>query len=81
MSYKLKFLPTALKEWERLDSVQKEKERVESPHLPSSQLSSFDNHYKIKWYNKLLTKEFIFWLSGVWKRDKREAYKKAKERK
>ena len=54
MSYKLEFLPTALKEWKKLDnSIQaqfkkKIKERLESPHVPGSQLSGFENHYKIK---------------------------------
>jgi mRNA interferase RelE/StbE len=54
MSYKLKFLPTALKEWKKLDnSIQsqfKKKliERLEKPHVLSSKLSGFENHYKIK---------------------------------
>jgi len=54
MTYKLNFLPTALREWKKLDnSVQlqfkkKLKERLETPHVPSSHLSGFQNHYKIK---------------------------------
>lgn len=54
MSYKLKFLPTALKEWKKLDNTiqtqikKKLKEHLESPHVSSCQLSGFENHYKIK---------------------------------
>lgn len=52
--YSLKFIPTALKEWEKLDrSVQlqfKKKlgERLNNPHVPASQLYGCQNHYKIK---------------------------------
>ena len=54
MSCKLKFLPTALKEWKKLENTiqtqlkKKLKERFESPHVPGCQLSGFENHYKIK---------------------------------
>jgi len=54
MIYKLKFLPTALKEWKKLNnSIQtqfrkKLTERLEAPHVPTAKLSGFGNHYKIK---------------------------------
>ena len=54
MSYRLKFLPSALKEWRKLDgSIQaqlkkKVAERLIVPHVPASALSGFENHYKIK---------------------------------
>lgn len=54
MNYKLTFLPTALKEWKKLDnSIQTQlkkrlKERLKSPHASASQLRGFENHYKIK---------------------------------
>ena len=54
MSYRLKFLPTALKEWKKLDNSlqsqfkKKLVERLEKPHVLSSKLSGFENHYKIK---------------------------------
>ena len=54
MIYKLKFLPSALKEWKKLDNTiryqfkKKLEERLNFPHVPNSQLSNFENHYKIK---------------------------------
>lgn len=54
MSYNLKFLPTALKKWGKLDNPiraqlkKKLQERLEAPHVPSCRLSGFENHYKIK---------------------------------
>jgi mRNA interferase RelE/StbE len=54
MSYKLKFLPSALKEWRKLDphiqgqfKSQLEK-RLENPHIPASRLRGYNNYYKIK---------------------------------
>jgi len=54
MSYRLKFLPSALKEWRKLDaSIQSQlkkklAERLESPHVPSSRLRGYKDYYKIK---------------------------------
>jgi len=54
MSYKLKFLPKALKEWEKLDNSIKEqlkkklKERLENPYVKGDKLSGYDSVYKIK---------------------------------
>ena len=94
MSYKLKFLPTALKEWKKLDtSIQvqlkkKLKERLETPHVPSSQLSGFENHYKIKLrasgyrlVYEVIDNEIYILVIAVGKRDKNTVYKKAKKRK
>lgn len=54
MSYKLKFLPSALKEWRKLDphiqgqfKAQLEK-RLENPYVPASRLRGYANYYKIK---------------------------------
>ncbi len=50
MSYKLKFLATALKEWNKLDASlrsqlkKKLADRLENPHVLASKLSGFDNH-------------------------------------
>ena len=94
MSYKLKFLPTALKEWKKLDSStqvqlkKKLKERLEVPHVPSSQLSGFENHYKIKLrasgyrlVYEVIDNELFVLVIAVGKRDKNQVYKKASKRK
>jgi mRNA interferase RelE/StbE len=54
MSYKLKFLPNALKEWRKLDpylqgqfKAQLEK-RLENPHVPAFRYRVYSNYYKIK---------------------------------
>ena len=54
MSYDLQFLPSALKEWEKLGSTLKTQfkkklsERLHTPHIPSDSLNGMPNHYKIK---------------------------------
>jgi len=54
MTYKLKFLPSAQKEWEKLaPSIQKQfkkklKERLSNPRNLASQLCGFKDVYKIK---------------------------------
>ena len=54
MSYKLEFLPKALKEWKKLDNSVKEqfkkklKQRLEEPKVESDRLKGFENIYKIK---------------------------------
>ena len=94
MIYKLKFLPTALKEWKKLDnSIQtqfkkKLTERLKQPHMPGSQLSGFENHYKIKLrpscyrlVYEVVDNELFVLVIAVGKRDKDTVYKKAAERK
>ena len=93
MSYRLKFLPTALKEWKKLDnSIQaqfkkKIRERLESPHVQGSQLSGFENHYKIKLrasgyrlVYEVIDREIYVVVIAVGKRDKSIVYKKAAQR-
>jgi len=54
MTYKLKFLPSALEEWENLNNSikplfkKKLQERLNNPHVLASRLRGFENHYKIK---------------------------------
>ena len=54
MTYKLKFLPAALKEWNKLAPIIKNQfkkklaERLKNPHVLSARLSTYDNVYKIK---------------------------------
>lgn len=93
MSYSLKFLPTALKEWQKLDkSIQtqlkkKLSERLQTPHVPTSKLRGFASVYKIK----LRTSGFrlvyevddgtiTVLVIAVGKRDRSEVYEKAKSR-
>ncbi|NOQ50894.1 MAG: type II toxin-antitoxin system mRNA interferase toxin, RelE/StbE family [Desulfuromonadaceae bacterium] len=96
MSYKygLKFLPTALKEWKKLDSSiqgqlkKKLKERLQNPHVPASRLHGFENHYKIKLrasgyrlVYEIIENEIVVLVVAVGKRDKNLVYKKATKRK
>lgn len=54
MSYSLAFLPSALKEWRKLDAPIREQfkkklaERLENPHVPGDRLRGHSIHYKIK---------------------------------
>jgi mRNA interferase RelE/StbE len=54
MTYEIEFLPSALKEWKRLDSNTREqfrkklRERCENPRVPSAKLSGAKDRYKIK---------------------------------
>ncbi|MBC2715772.1 MAG: type II toxin-antitoxin system RelE/ParE family toxin [Desulfobacteraceae bacterium] len=81
--YKLKFLPTALKEWKKLDGFiqsqfrKKLKERLEEPHHKACRLSGFENHYKIKLratgyrlVYEVIDKEICVLVIAIRKRDK-----------
>ena len=91
--YKLKFIPTALKEWEKLDrSIQSQfkkkiKERLQDPHIKASRLSGFENHYKIKLrasgyrlVYEVIDQEICIMVIAVGKRDKSEVYRQAQQR-
>ena len=93
MNYKLKFLPTALKEWKKLDNTvqtqlkKKLKERLKSPHAPASQLRGFENHYKIKLrvsgyrlVYEVIDDEICVLVIAIGKRNKNEVYKQAQKR-
>jgi mRNA interferase RelE/StbE len=93
MNFKLKFLPTALKEWKKLDnSIQSQfkkklAERLINPHIISSKLSGFENHYKIKLrasgyrlVYEVIDDEFFVLVIAIGKRDRNSVYKKAKKR-
>ncbi len=94
MSYKIKFLPSALKEWKKLaPPIQKQfkkklKERSDSPHNPASQLRGFKNVYKIKLRSagyrlvyEVNDEEITIFVIAVGKRDRGLVYTKAEERK
>ena len=93
MNYKLKFLPTALKEWKKLDhSIQtqlkkKLKNVLVKPHILSNQLRGFENHYKIKLrasgyrlVYEVIDQEICIMVIAVGKRNKNQVYKQAKKR-
>ena len=94
MNYKLKFLPTALKEWKKLDNTvqnqfkKKIKERLANPYVQSSQLFGLENHFKIKLKSsgyrlvyEVIETELYILVIAISKRSKNIVYKKAKNRK
>ena len=93
MSYKLKFLPSALKEWKKLDDSIKSQfkkklvEVIDKPHIPASKLHGFENHYKIKLRSsgfrlvyEAIDKELIVIVIVIGKREKGTVYKKLNKR-
>jgi len=95
MSYRygLKFLPTALKEWKKLDRTIQQQlkkkllDRLEHPHIPASRLRGFANHYKIKLRSsgyrlvyEVVDKEVYVLVIAIGKRDKDSVYRKADKR-
>ena len=94
MIYKVKFLPSALKEWKKLaPPIQKQfkkklKERILYPHIPSSQLRGFKNVYKIKLravgyrlVYEVNDEEIFIYVIAIGKRERGLVYTNARERK
>ncbi len=94
MSYKLKFLPSALKEWKKLaPPIQKQfkkklKERMQDPRNKASQLRGFKDVYKIKLRSigyrlvyEVNDKEIVIYIIAVGKRERGIVYNKAESRK
>jgi mRNA interferase RelE/StbE len=93
MTYKLKFLPSALEEWENLNNnikplfKKKLQERIENPHVPASRLRGFENHYKIKLRKagfrlvyEVLDDEQSVLVIAVGKREDNFVYRQAQKR-
>ena len=93
MTYKLKFLPSAKREWDKLDNsikVQfksKLKKCLENPHIQSNRLCNFDCAYKIKLLSagyRLVYEvddlEIVVFVIAVGKRENNEVYNKARNR-
>ena len=93
MSYDLKFLPSAMKEWRKLDNSiktqfkKKLSERLESPRVESAQLHGNPNLYKIKLKTsgyrlayEVIDDEIVIMVIAVGKRDKGSIYQKMKDR-
>ena len=87
MTYKLKFLPAALKEWKKLAPTiqtqlkKKLAERIISPHVPSARLSTYHNVYKIKLRSagyrlvyEVIDREVTVYVIAVGKRSKNAVY-------
>jgi mRNA interferase RelE/StbE len=93
MTYSLEFLPSALKEWERLGHTVREqfkrklRERLEQPRVQADALSGMADHYKIKLraagYHLVYRVEndrLVVAVVAVGKRERGEVYTKAKTR-
>lgn len=93
MTYRLKFLPAAKKEWDKLAEPLKQQfknklaERLENPHVSSAKLKGYDFVYKIKLRTagyrlayEVLNDEIVIYVLAVGKRDKNAIYKKLASR-
>jgi len=94
MNYRIKFLPSALKEWKKLappiqaQFKKKLKERLANPRNKASQLRGFKDVYKIKLRSagyrlvyEVNDAEIIIFVIAVGKRERGLVYRKAEERK
>ena len=93
MTYKLAFLPSALKEFRRLDNSVREQfkkklvDLLENPRIPANRLSGFHDHYKVKLrasgYRLVYEVEediVRILVIAIGKRDKGKIYSKARKR-
>lgn len=94
MNYKLKFLPSALKEWEKLaPPIQKQfkkklNERLLNPRNKASKLRGFKDVYKIKLRSvgyrlvyEVNDQEIVIYVIAIGKRERGIVYGKAESRK
>ena len=88
MTYKLKFLPAALKEWNKLGHPiqsqfkNKLKERLTNPHVPSAKLKHYKDVYKIKLKTagyrlvyQVVDDEVVVYILAIGMREKGSIYK------
>ncbi len=93
MTYSLEFLPSALKEWEKLGHTLREqlkkklRERLELPKVQADALRDMPNHYKIKLraagyrlVYRVEDERVVVVVVAVGKRERSAAYEKARER-
>lgn len=93
MTYKLKFLPAAKKEWDKLAEPLKKQfkkkltERLTNPHVTSARLKGYDSVYKIKLRTagyrlayEVIDDEIVIYVLAIGKRDKNSIYKKLASR-
>ena len=94
MTYKLKFLPSAKREWDKLDNSIKSQFKsklgkcLENPHIPANKLRDLDCAYKIKLRSagyrlvyEVDDQEIIVFVIAVDKRENNNVYNKARNRK
>jgi mRNA interferase RelE/StbE len=93
MTYKLKFLPSAKKEWGKLDNSiktqfkSKLKKCLENPHIKANRLHGFDCAYKIKLRSvgyrlvyEVDDNEIVVYVIAVGKRENNAVYELANRR-
>lgn len=93
MSYELNFHPDALDEWRKLDKSVRDQfkkklaERLQTPRVPASQLSSPKDRYKIKLRNagyrlvyEVREKQLVVLVVAVGKRERNAVYRAASNR-
>lgn len=93
MTYKLKFLPIALREWKKLDNTiriqfKKKLEKVlKNPKIQANRLQRFDNHFKIKLRGsgyrlvyEVIDDEIVVLVIAIGKREGNRIYEIAKLR-
>ena len=93
MSYSLRFLSSAKKEWDKLGHTVKEQFRkklkkvLEEPKIESNRLSGYPNLYKIKLRSsgyrlayEVVDNELIIYVISVGKRENNSIYKRMNKR-
>ena len=93
MSFDLQFLPSALKEWQKLGSTVREQfkkkltERLEAPRVPGDSLHGLEHHYKIKQRSsgyrlvyRVEDQSVTVTVVAVGKRERNDVYKTAAAR-
>jgi mRNA interferase RelE/StbE len=94
MTYRLKFLPKALKEWKKISPPIREQfkkkleKRMLNPKVPADKLAGFEQVYKIKLRTvgyrlayEVVDFELVVYVLAVGKREKGTVYDKLKQRK
>lgn len=93
MTYRLEFLPSARKEWDKLGATLRNQfknklaERLESPRAQADALRGMPDHYKIKLRSagyrlvyRVEDERITVVVVAVGKRERSEVYEKAKKR-
>jgi mRNA interferase RelE/StbE len=93
MTCKLRFLPAALKEWEKLGATvrtqlkKKLAERLENPRVEADKLRGYESVYKIKLRSagyrlayEVVDDELLVYVIAVGKREKSKIYSTLKDR-